>query len=181
MKKKIVLGVSSSIAAYKACELVRLFVKSNHDVFVIMTENATKLISPLTFEGLSQNPVSIETFTMQGRRPEHTSLQKDAKLFLIAPATANIIGKFACGIADDLMSTTFMTVTCPTLIAPAMHPNMWNSPSVKNNVKSLMDQGIKFVEPLIGEVISGEEGKGHIAPIDEIFNKSIQLIREKEG
>src|SRR5271157_876555 len=129
--KKIILGITSSIAAYKACDLARMFVKAGYSVHTVVTANALNLVSPLTLEVLSGNPVYSEQYASERREMRHIDLKTDAALFLVVPATANTIGKLAHGIADDLLSTTFLSVTCPVLIAPAMNPNMYAHPAVK--------------------------------------------------
>ncbi len=176
--KKIILGISSSIAAYKACDLVRLFVKSGYSVFPVLTENATQLVTPLTLENLSGNPVYTDTFVDEKREMGHIELKEGASLFLVAPATANIIGKFAGGIADDLLSTTFLSVDCPVVIAPAMNPNMWNHPAVQENIKRLKSWGAIFVDPEVGEVACGDEGKGKLADIEKIYKVATGAIKK---
>ncbi len=174
--KKILLGISSSISAYKACDLSRLFVKDEYDVFCILTENATHLVTPLTLQTLTGNRVYTTSFAAQWREMGHIELKQDAMLYLVAPATANIIGKFANGIADDLVSTTYLAVECPVLIAPAMNPNMWCHPAVQDNVEKLKSRGVKFVEPGSGLVACGDEGKGRLASIEEIFRMAKDVI-----
>ncbi len=167
--KKIILGISSSIAAYKACDLIRLFVKEGWSVHVVATENALYLVSPLTLEVLSGNPVYSEQYSRERREMGHIELKTDASLFLVAPATANVIGKFANGIADDLLATTFLSVTCPVLIAPAMNPNMYRHPAVRENMAKLKTWGVSFVDPDEGPVVCGDEGAGRLADIEHIF------------
>lgn len=167
--KKIILGVSSSIAAYKACDLIRLFVKEGWSVHVVATEHALHLVSPLTLEVLSGNPVYSEQYSRERREMGHIELKTDASIFLVAPATANIIGKFANGIADDLLTTTFLSVTCPVLIAPAMNPNMYRHPAVRENIAKLKSWGARFIDPGEGPVVCGDEGAGRLADIELIF------------
>lgn len=174
--KKIILGITSSIAAYKACDLVRLFVKGGYSVHVVATEHALNLVSPLTLEVLSGNPVCSEQYPRERREMGHIELKTDASLFLVAPATANIIGKFAGGIADDLMTTTFLSVTCPVLIAPAMNPNMYRHPAVKKNISTLKSWGVAFIEPVAGEAVCGDEGVGRLADIEEIYRIAVNAI-----
>ncbi len=174
--KKIILGISSSIAAYKACDLIRLFVKGGYSVHVVTTENALHLVSPLTLETLSGNPVYTEQYSRDRREMGHIELKTDASLFLVAPATANIIGKFANGIADDLVTTTFLTVTCPIIIAPAMNPNMYAHPAVHRNIRTLKYWGIEFVEPAMGEAVCGDEGLGKLADINDIYTAAVNAI-----
>ncbi len=175
--KKIILGVTASIAAYKACDLTRLFKKAGYSVFVVMTENAKELVTPLTFETLSGNPVYSDNFVKNMKEMGHIELKKDALLFLVAPATANIIGKFANGIADDLISTTFLSVTCPVMIAPAMNPNMWAHPALQQNIKRLKSWGALFISPEKGKVACGDEGEGRLAPIEKIFKAAENAVK----
>ena len=176
--KKIILGVSSSIAAYKACELTRLFVKADYSVFTVLTKNALNLVTPLTLETLSGNPVYTDSFSRDRREMGHIELKEDASLLVVAPATANIIGKFASGIADDLLSTTFMSVTCPVLIAPAMNPNMYQHRAVQENIAKLKSWGVHFVEPDEGEVACGDVGYGKLAELDRIFRAAQDVIEK---
>ncbi len=132
--KKIVLGVCGGIAAYKAAELVRLYVKAGAEVFVVMTEAARQFVTPLTFQTLSGNPVHGELFDLiQEREIGHISLAERADLVVVAPATANLVGKVASGIADDLLTTTLMATRAPVLFAPAMNSNMWENPIYQHN------------------------------------------------
>ena len=176
--KKIIIGISSSIAAYKACDLIRLFVKSGYSVHPVLTKNAENLVTPLTLENLSGNHVYTDTFAKERRIMGHIELKNGASLLLVAPATANIIGKFANGIADDLLSTTFLSVDCPVVIAPAMNPNMWNHPAVQANLKKLKSWGVTIVEPDTGSVACGDEGKGRLAEIDDIYKAAVNVIKK---
>ncbi len=176
--KKIILGISSSIAAYKACDLARLFVKGGFSVFPLATENALNLVSPLALETLTGNPVYCKSFVQDRRMMGHISLKDGASLMVVAPATANIIGKFANGIADDLLSTTFLAVECPVLIAPAMNPNMWKHPAVRKNISTLREWNVRFVEPEYGDVACGDTGYGRLAEIEKIYLESVNAIKE---
>jgi phosphopantothenoylcysteine synthetase/decarboxylase len=173
---KIVIGVTSSISVYKACDLVRLFVKDNFDVHVVMSENATSLVSPLTFETLSGNFVYTKMYAENLREMGHIKLKDNALLFVIAPATANILGKIANGIADDLLSTTFLSMPCPVAVAPAMNPAMWTNPAVAHNVSVLKERGVTVIEPDSGTVACGDEGRGKLAKVETIFNECKKLI-----
>ncbi len=176
MKKKIVLGISSSISAYKACDLSRLFVKGGYDVHAALTDNAMKLVSPLTLETLTGNPVYTNDILWEKREMGHITLKQDAALFLVAPATANIMGKFACGIGDDLLSTAFLGMTCPVVLAPAMNPDMYCSKPVQANIARLKEWGVKIIEPHEGPVACGDVGKGKLAPIEKIYEEAINVI-----
>jgi phosphopantothenoylcysteine decarboxylase/phosphopantothenate--cysteine ligase len=162
--KTIVLGVTGSIAAYKAAEVASKLTQLGADVHVIMTESATKLVGPATFRALTHNPV-ITSMWDEPRVDEivHVSLPDRADLFVIAPATANVIGKLASGIADDMLTTAAMVVRCPVLIAPAMNTRMYTNPVVISNMERLKSLGWTFIEPAEGMLACGEEGIGRLA------------------
>ncbi|MFN4227065.1 MAG: flavoprotein [Candidatus Ratteibacteria bacterium] len=176
-KKNIIVGVTGSIAVYKSCEIIRSLKKRNWNVKVIMTENAKEFVSPLTFETLSRNPVYSEMF-IRNYKEDHISLSDFASIILICPATANIIGKIASGICDDLLTTTIFAFDGPVIFAPAMNEKMWLNKIVKENVKKLKKYGYYFIEPEKGELANGRIGVGRLAEIDkivefveEIYNK----------
>ena len=176
-KKCVVLGVTGGIAAYKACEILRLLQKWGMDVFVVMTKNATRFVSPLTFETLSGHPVAVDTFERPATwEVEHIALAKRADLFLIAPATANIIGKMACGIADDMLSTTVMATRAPVMIAPAMNTGMWDNPAVQQNLKTLADRGVHVVAPAVGYLACGDNGAGKLEDVEVIVQRAIDVL-----
>ena len=176
-KKCVVLGVTGGIAAYKACEILRLLQKRGMDVFVVMTKNATRFVSPLTFETLSGHPVAVDTFERPATwEVEHIALAKRADLFLIAPATANIIGKMACGIADDMLSTTVMATRAPVMIAPAMNTGMWDNPAVQQNLKTLADRGVHVVAPAVGYLACGDNGAGKLEDVEVIVQRAIDVL-----
>ena len=186
MKKPcVVLGVTGGIAVYKACELLRLLQKRGIDVFVVMTQNACRFVAPLTFETLSGHPVAVDTFDRpQTWEVEHIALAKRADLFLIAPATANIIGKMACGIADDMLSTTVMATRAPVLVAPAMNTGMWESAAVQQNVKTLQARGVQFVMPASGHLACGDSGAGKLEDVETIAERAREMLfakRDMEG
>ena len=186
MKKPcVVLGVTGGIAVYKACELLRLLQKRGIDVFVVMTQNACRFVAPLTFETLSGHPVAVDTFDRpQTWEVEHIALAKRADLFLIAPATANIMGKMACGIADDMLSTTVMATRAPVLVAPAMNTGMWENAAVQQNVKTLRARGIEIVAPVSGHLACGDNGAGKLEDVAVIAERACELLfakRDMEG
>ncbi len=167
--KTVVLGVTGSIAAYKAAELSHTLSKEGAEVNVIMTKNACEIIAPLTFERLTSNKCITDTFDKTTQYDvKHISLAKKADIFIIAPATANIIGKIANGIADDMLSTTIMACKCPVYIAPAMNTNMYENPIVQSNIQKLKDYGYKFIEPVRGVLACGDTGKGKMAEPKDI-------------
>ena len=182
MKKPcVVLGVTGGIAVYKACELLRLLQKRGIDVFVVMTQNACRFVAPLTFETLSGHPVAVDTFDRpQTWEVEHIALAKRADLFLIAPATANIMGKMACGIADDMLSTTVMATRAPVLVAPAMNTAMWENAAVQQNVKTLRARGIEIVAPVSGHLACGDSGAGKLEDVEVIAERACELLFAKK-
>ena len=170
--KKILLGVTGSIAAYKAAEIVSSLKKKGADVFVIMTESATKFVQPLTFSTLSGNPVVDNLFSINDKIiVKHISLAQWADLILIAPATANIIGKIAQGIADDMLTTTVMASNTKVIFAPAMNKNMISNPLYQQNVEKLTALGYEFIDAEYGQLACGEVGEGRLANIEDIVNK----------
>lgn len=161
--KKILLGVSGGIAAYKACDLTSKLTQSGAEVKVMMTESATKFVSPLTFQALSRNPVYIDTFDEKDpNKIAHIDVADWAEIAIIAPATANIIGKMANGIADDMLSTTLLATRAEVYIAPAMNVHMYANPAVKENMKQLEQWGYHFIEPGAGYLACGYVGKGRL-------------------
>lgn len=179
--KTIVLGITGGIAAYKSAKLVSKLKDLKADIFVIMTENATEFITPLTLQTLSQNPVYIDMFKLiEKTKIGHISLSKRGDIIVIAPATANIMGKIASGIADDLLTLTVMASTCPKLIAPAMHSNMYENQIVQQNIKNLEDLGYEFIGPETGKLASGDIGIGRLAKIEDIINKIIEILKIKK-
>ena len=182
MKKPcVVLGVTGGIAVYKACELLRLLQKRGIDVFVVMTQNACRFVAPLTFETLSGHPVAVDTFGRpQTWEVEHIALAKRADLFLIAPATANIMGKMACGIADDMLSTTVMATRAPVLVAPAMNTGMWENAAVQQNIKTLRARGVEIVAPVSGHLACGDNGAGKLEDVAVIAERACELLFAKK-
>ena len=169
MGRRILLGVTGSIAAYKAAELVRLFVKNGDEVRVVMTPAATKFVGPLTFQTLSRNPVYIEEFDRPAEwRPEHISLA-DCDLAVVAPASANTIAKLRYGLADNLLTSTLLATRAPVVLAPAMNDGMWESQVTQENVAALAARGVKVLVPGTGELACGTVGLGRMAEPAEIF------------
>ena len=169
MKRRILLGVTGSIAAYKAAELVRLFVKNGDEVRVVMTPAATKFVAPLTFQTLSRNPVYVEEFDRPVEwRPEHISLA-DCDLALVAPASANTIAKLRYGLADNLLTSTFLATRAPIAIAPAMNDGMWESEVTQDNISALELRGVRIIAPGYGDLACGTTGLGRMAEPNEIL------------
>ena len=180
--KNIIVGVTGGIAAYKAVEIVSSLTKLGANVEVIMTESATEFVKPLTFQSISHNPVRQEMFAPpQNWDVEHISLAQKADLMLLAPATANILGKLANGIADDMLSTTIMATTAPVLIAPAMNDKMYENSIVQDNINYLKEHNYKFIEADAGYLACGTIGKGRLPAPEEIVQQSIvELLSTKQ-
>lgn len=175
--KTVVLGVTGSIAAYKIANLASALKKKNCNVHVIMTKNATNFINPITFETLTGNKCLVDTFDRNFEfSVEHVSLAKQADLFMVAPASANIIGKIAGGIADDMLSTTIMAAKCPKIIAPAMNTNMFENPIVQDNIEKLKTYGYEIIEPASGYLACGDTGKGKMPEPEELLSHIIKHI-----
>lgn len=174
--KTVILGVAGGIAAYKIAVLARLLVKQNCDVHVIMTQNATNFINPITFETLTNHKCLVDTFDRNFEfQVEHVALAKLADAVLIAPATANIIGKMAHGLADDMLTTTVLACTCPKIAAPAMNTRMYQNGIVQNNIKILEQNGFEIVKPSTGLLACGDEGDGKMAEPETLLD---YLLRE---
>ena len=179
--KCVVVGVTGGIAAYKTCEVVSRLKKLHADVRVIMTKNATEFVSPLTFQSLSHNPVSVDTFAnIQTWEIEHIALAQRADVFVIAPATANIIGKLACGIADDMLSTTVMATHAPVLIAPAMNTAMLENAATQQNMQTLSERGMRFIAPGTGMLACGTSGAGRMSEPSQIVDEIVRTLRPRE-
>jgi phosphopantothenoylcysteine synthetase/decarboxylase len=175
-KKTVALAVTGSIAAYKAADLCSQMVKKGLDVTVIMTESAQKLICAQTFLTLSKNQVVTDLWDIPDWRPGHIELAERAELLVVAPCTANFIGKFANGIADDALSTYALSHSGKVLLAPAMNPKMWANPIVKANCEKLKGFKVEFVGPASGPVACGADGEGRMSEVKEIMNKLLSLI-----
>ena len=179
--KKIVLGVTAGIAAYKAAEFVRLLVKEEVEVHVAMTQNAQKFIAPLTFQTLSGNPVISDPFALlEDAEIGHIALADLAELVVILPATANIIGKIANGIADDFLSTMVMATRAPVLFVPSMNVNMWESKALQRNIETLLERGYHLLEPGEGELACHWYGKGRLPELTEVIEKMEDLFSPKD-
>ncbi len=181
-KKEIVLGVSGSISSYKSVEILRELSRLKACVTVVMTKNAVEFISPLTFQILSKQKTITGLFEAhQEFQPEHIALSRKADFLLVAPATANIIGKFASGIADDFLSSLFLSMRAPILLAPAMNPTMYLNPFVQRNLSLLKKNNIEIIEPGVGEVACGESGQGRLAAVEDIVERVIQKLRRESS
>ena len=182
---RIVMGVTGGIAAYKACEVVSRLKRLGYEVDVIMTENATRLVAPLTFETLSKRPVCVDTFTRtESWDVKHISLAQKADLFLVAPATANLMAKLACGIADDMLTTTLLATKAPILLAPAMNTGMWTADATQANLRTLQARGVHIVGPESGFLACGDTGAGRMSEPVQIVEAAEKLLhprRDLEG
>ena len=175
--KTVVLGVTGSIAAYKIANLASALVKLHADVHVLMTENATNFINPITFETLTHNKCIVDTFDRNFQyNVEHVSLADKADVMLVAPASANIIAKMAHGIADDMLSTTYLAMRCPVIVAPAMNVNMYNNPIVQDNIQTLKHYGKIVIEPAEGYLACGYTGKGKMPEPEDLLEYIIKEI-----
>jgi phosphopantothenoylcysteine decarboxylase/phosphopantothenate--cysteine ligase len=175
--KSIVVGVTGGIACYKAAEIVNALVKKGHSVDVIMTENAQQFVTPLTFQTLSNHEVITEMFARINRWDvKHIALAQKADIFVVVPATANVIGKIANGIADDMLTTTIMAAKCRKIIAPAMNTAMWENPIVQENITKLKNYGFEVLDTDTGHLACGDVGKGKLLPWEHIVEV---ILREK--
>jgi len=173
----VVLGVTGCIGAYKACEVLRELQRQGVDVHVVMTAAATRFVSPMTFEALSRHPVFHDQWALgENGEIRHVSLADDAELLLVAPATANSLGKFAHGIADDALSTLYLATRAPVLVAPAMNVNMFDHPAVQQNIATLRARGVGVVEPGDGYLACGWLGKGRLAEVDAIVQAALARL-----
>lgn len=179
--KHIVLGVTGSIAAYKIASLASMLVKRKADVTVIMTPNATNFINPITFESLTGNKCLVDTFDRNFKfQVEHVSLAKQTDVFLVAPASANVIAKAAHGIADDMLTTTLLACTCPKLFAPAMNTRMYQNPIVQDNMKTLARYGMEVITPASGYLACGDTGAGKMPEPEVLYEYIVKALTPKD-
>lgn len=177
--KTIVLGVTGSIAAYKAADLTSRLVKAECEVFVVMTRHAAEFVAPLTFQTLSRHPVTTGIFDeKESWHPGHIALADQADLLLIAPATANVLAKLANGIADDALTSIALATLAPLLIAPAMNGKMWAHPATQENVARLKARGARFIGPEEGILACGYEGLGRLWNVEDIAREAASLLAE---
>jgi len=179
---KVGLGVSGGIAAYKAIEVMRLLQKAGCDVHVAMTQHATSFVAPLTFRALSGHYVLVDDYDPSNPDPiAHVNFSQGIDLLLIVPATANILAKFANGIADDFLTSTYLASTAPVLVAPAMNTSMWEHPSTQRNILALIENGVHFVEPVKGELACRTVGTGKLEDVENIANQALALLAKLGG
>jgi phosphopantothenoylcysteine decarboxylase len=180
--KCVVLGVTGSIAAYKSAELTSLLVKQGHEVFVVMTQDATEFITPLTLQTLSKNPVTTSFYDeKENWRPGHIHLADRANLLLVAPATANVISELAHGLAGHPLAAIALATRAPILMAPAMNGKMWDHPATQDNVEKLKSRGVEFIGPEEGMLACGYEGLGRLWKVDEIAFRAEFLLARQEN
>lgn len=180
-KKTVVIGVTGGIAVYKALDVISKLKKKNYEIHVIMTNSATKFVNPLSFQTLSQNIVNYDMFSEpRAWEIQHISLAKKADLIAVIPATANIIGKVANGIADDLLSTTIMATNAPVIFAAAMNTNMYSNSIVQDNISKLQNYGYKFIKPTSGRLACGDEGEGKLADTEIIAEYIDSMLYDKK-
>ena len=178
--KTILIGITGGIAAYKICELIRMFKRQNANVRVICTPNALNFVTKLTLQNLSQNEVGVDEFEIPDFKPEHISYADEADIMVIAPATANTIGKIANGICDNLLTSIVCAFKKPVVIAPAMNCNMWENPIVQENIQKLRSTGYEIIEPESGFLACGYNGTGRLADLNKIFDKTVEIINSKK-
>ena len=177
MGKNILLGVTGSIASYKACDLISLLRKKGHSVRCVMSRDAKWFVTPLTLETLTGKKVVEDMFRLpEVREPVHISLADEADLILIAPATADIIGKIASGIADDMLACTVCASDCPVVFAPAMNDRMYKNPVVQDKIQYLREKGYHFIDPVEGHLACDREGMGHLAPLEKIIEEAEKVL-----
>ncbi|MEY2484723.1 MAG: hypothetical protein QOH39_371 [Verrucomicrobiota bacterium] len=180
--KCVVLGITGSIAAYKSAELTSLLVKQGHEVFVVMTQDATEFITPLTLQTLSKNPVMTSFYDeKENWRPGHIHLADRANLLLVAPATANVISELAHGLAGHPLAAIALATRAPILMAPAMNGKMWDHPATQDNVEKLKSRGVEFIGPEEGMLACGYEGLGRLWKVDEIAFRAEFLLARQEN
>lgn len=179
--KHIVLGVTGSIAAFKIASLASMLKKQKADVTVIMTQNAVNFINPITFESLTGNKCLVDTFDRNFQhKVEHISLAKQTDVFLVAPASANVIAKAAHGIADDMLTTTLLACRCPKIFAPAMNTRMYQNPIVQDNMKILENYGMEVVTPALGYLACGDTGEGKMPEPEVLFESIVKALAPKD-
>jgi phosphopantothenoylcysteine decarboxylase/phosphopantothenate--cysteine ligase len=178
--KTILVGITGGIAAYKVCNLIRLFKKNGANVKIVLTDNALNFVTKLTLQTLSQNPVAVEQFDVEEYKPEHISLADEADLFVIAPASANTISKLATGVCDNLLTTIACAFKGPVILAPAMNCNMWENEIVEENLDKLKELGYKVLEPEEGFLACGYNGSGRLCEIEKIFDKTVEVLNNKK-
>lgn len=178
--KNILIGITGGIAAYKICDLIRLFKKNGANVKVIATENALNFVTKLTLQTLSQNPLAIEQFEVDEYKPEHISLADESDIFVIAPAGANTISKLATGICDNLLTSVACAFKKPIILAPAMNCNMWDNTIIQENIRKLSRLGYNILQPEEGFLACGYNGSGRLCSIESIYERTVEVLKFKK-
>ena len=178
--KTILVGITGGIAAYKVCELIRMFKKQGADVKIVATKNAFNFVTKLTLQTLSQNEVAIEQFDVENYKPEHISLADESDIFVIAPASANTISKLATGICDNLLTSIACAFKNPIILAPAMNCNMWENKIIQENIEKLKELSYQILEPEEGFLACGYNGSGRLCQIEKIFDKTVEVLNSKK-
>jgi len=178
--KTVLVGITGGIAAYKVCDLIRLFKKSGANVKVVLTANALNFVTKLTLQTLSQNPVAVEQFDVEEYKPEHISLADEADIFVMAPVSANTISKLATGVCDNLLTSVACAFKGPIIIAPAMNCNMWENEIIQENLDKLKELGCKVLEPEEGFLACGYNGSGRLCAIEKIFDQTVEVLNNKK-
>src|SRR5437763_5841845 len=176
---RVVLGVSGGIAAYKACELLRLFTESGHDVRVVPTDSALRFVGQATWAALSGNPVTTDVWSDVEQVP-HVRIGQTADLVVVAPATADLLSRAATGRADDLLTATLLTARCPVVFAPAMHTEMWEHPATQANVATLRERGAIVLEPAVGRLTGADTGAGRLPEPTDVYDAAM-LVLDRGG
>ncbi|MBU1084507.1 MAG: flavoprotein [Candidatus Omnitrophota bacterium] len=177
-EKNILLGITGSIAAFKACDLIGMFRKKGFSVRCAMSEDAGWFVTPLTLETLTGKKVLQDLFELpEDRSPAHIAAADEADIILIAPATADMIGKIACGLCPDILACTVLATDSPVVFAPAMNDKMFNNPMVQDNIAKLKGKGYFFIDPVKGQLACGKEGIGHLAPLDTIVETTERILK----
>ena len=178
MAKRALVAVTGGIAAYKAAEVVSQLQKASLDVSVIMTKNACEFVTPLTFEALTGKKVYTDTFDYSSDATiKHITLAQEADVFVVVPATANVIAKMAHGIADDMVTSTFLAATCPIVVCPAMHANMYGNAATQANIETLENRGMTIVGPGEGRLASGEVARGTLSPVEDVVTAVLDALK----
>lgn len=178
--KSVLIGITGGIAAYKVCELIRMYKRANCDVNVVCTPNALNFVTETTLKHLSKNDVAVEEFDIKAYNPKHISLADRADIMVIVPATANTISKIAAGVCDNLLTSIVCAFKKPVIIAPAMNCNMWDNPIIQENINKLKSLKYSIIEPESGYLACGYEGKGRLCNINKIFDKTIEILNYKK-
>lgn len=178
--KNVLIGITGGIAAYKVCELIRLFKKNGANVKVVLTKNALNFVTKLTLQTLSQNNVFVEQFDIEDYKPEHISLADESDIFVIAPASANTISKLATGICDNLLTSVACAFKKPIIVAPAMNCNMWENKVIQENLAKLTELGYYLLEPEEGFLACGYNGSGRLCSLEKIFDKTVEILESKK-